>query len=461
MLQSGDDDLGAQAATGSGLAGSGNVPNGGDASRGVYGVQSQGVGGAGTATLARPQQQQTEEEVGQVTVDTEVRTESEQAEDHVEVAQEAAEQGEGEASQESLSEVPPASEAAHTDFRNVEGWVEAEQATGGESAEGARSLLLPEVGSALPEGQAEFLAIGALLGKVVPILASTLGPVIAKRIAPRLRQRTRKVLQSRLSGGDQIAVLARLLRQGQRAPGGESAEGVDINDRTLTEMVEAIEVIIGTDDRVRIQNTSQVPWRRICALRITFPNGANFLGTGFFIGARTVATAGHCVYLPKQGGWARRIEVIPGLNGPQRPFGSALATSFRAAQGWVQNGRPAADYGAVVLPPGSFSGQNLGRFGFGVFPSSVLLAKQVVLAGYPGDKPGEMWGMARRLKSVTGDTLIYDIDTMGGQSGAGPYIKHNGKRYVVGIHNYGATSGNSATRITAPVYNNLLSWSKL
>jgi glutamyl endopeptidase len=104
----------------------------------------------------------------------------------------------------------------------------------------------------------------------------------------------------------------------------------------------------------------------------------------------------------------------------------------------------------------------LGSFGFANFNAQKLLAQSAVLAGYPGDKPfAEMWGMARKIKTVTAKTLVYDIDTMGGQSGAPVYVKRNGQRFVVGIHNYGATTGNSATRITQPVYDRLKIWSKL
>ena len=91
-----------------------------------------------------------------------------------------------------------------------------------------------------------------------------------------------------------------------------------------------------------------------------------------------------------------------------------------------------------------------------------LLAKPAVLAGYPGDKPfAELWGMARKIKVVGPTTLTYDHDTMGGQSGSPVYIKRNGSRYVVGIHNYGASSGNSATRVTQQVAQRLIAWAKL
>lgn len=124
--------------------------------------------------------------------------------------------------------------------------------------------------------------------------------------------------------------------------------------------------------------------------------------------------------------------------------------------------KPESDYGCIVLPPNAFGGRNLGSFGFANFDAQKLLAQKAVLVGYPGDKPfAESWGMSRTFKTVTAKTLIYDIDTMGGQSGAPVYVKRGGKRYVVGIHDYGATTGNSATRIIQPVYERLVAWSKL
>jgi V8-like Glu-specific endopeptidase len=34
----------------------------------------------------------------------------------------------------------------------------------------------------------------------------------------------------------------------------------------------------------------------------------------------------------------------------------------------------------------------------------------------------------------------------------------NGQRHAVGIHTNGASTGNSATRITSPVFNNIKKW---
>src|SRR5687768_6326230 len=55
------------------------------------------------------------------------------------------------------------------------------------------------------------------------------------------------------------------------------------------------ESVIGRDERVRILDTDLYPWSAICALRMRGPSGGA-MGTGWFIGPRTVITAGHCVY---------------------------------------------------------------------------------------------------------------------------------------------------------------------
>ena len=365
-------------------------------------------------------------------------------------------------------------ESAESDLHTVPGYQDRE--VGAESA-GENGAVLRDAGSATESGQGEFFPI---LAALAPTLISTIGPAVAKGVMSRLSPRATKVIQAiprpvvgaaaqgvagvirgQTGAASLLPLLAKLLEAAQKAPAGRES-GMEVDEAFVEEAAAQIEVIIGTDDRIRIPATTLVPWRRYCALRITFPNGATYRGTGFFIGPRTVATAGHCVYLHNQGGWARKIEVIPAANGPLRPFGSANAISLRSVVGWVTGKKPECDYGCIVLPQGAFAGRNLGCFGFAAFTPAQLLAQNAVLAGYPGDKPfAELWGMSRKIKTVTTNTLVYDMDSMGGQSGAPVYIKRDGQRYVVGIHNYGASTGNSATRVTLSVFQRLLAWSKI
>lgn len=357
-------------------------------------------------------------------------------------------------------------ESALGDLRGLEGYVEPRAA--GEAAP------LRDAGD---QGQ-EFLP---LLTALVPTLVSAAGPVVARAVAGKLSSRAQNVIRqiarrpgaavsvagrvAKAAGGigSVLPVLAKLFESALEKGGGESAVGeTGLSEEFVSEAAAAMEVIIGIDQRVPITNTTDIPWRRICALRITFPSGATYRGTGFLIGPRAVATAGHCVYMKSQGGWARRIDVIPGSNGSKRPFGQVQATTFRSVGGWVNQGLPECDYGCIFVPPGSFNGFNLGSFGVAAFDAQTLVAQPAVLAGYPGDKPfAEMWGMAEVIKTVTAKTLVYNIDSMGGQSGAPVYIKRGGIRYVVGIHNYGAQTGNSATRITQPVYDRLNAWKNM
>jgi len=399
---------------------------------------------------------------------------------HDEVMRDGAESSEEvlEASPEQLNTPPLPENNAMSDLEGIEGFEAPEYGTPGDGSGSESQGLndyLYEAGAEL-EGTEELLPF---LAALVPTLASSVGPLIGKAINSKLSQKSRRKLQRlpkrprpgapsrqpQPSTNSILATVARLLStipQAQTAAFESGAETL-VDEAFIEETVRVLEVIIGRDDRVRIPSTTNGPWRHICALRITFPSGATYRGSGFFIGSRTVATAGHCVYLRSQGGWARQVEVIPGANGVAKPFGTAIATNFRSVSGWVSHQRPESDYGCIVLPEGSFKGgSTVGNFGFASFGSSTLLAKTAVLAGYPGDKPfAELWGMGGRIKRVTDKTLIYDTDTMGGQSGSPVYIKINNQRYVVGIHNYGSLSGNSATRITLPISQLMKKWSQL
>jgi glutamyl endopeptidase len=220
------------------------------------------------------------------------------------------------------------------------------------------------------------------------------------------------------------------------------------------------ETVCGVDNRVRISPATTIPWRWCCELLITYPNNAGARGTGWFIGPKTVMTAGHVVYSAGNGGWARRIEVIPGMDGASRPYGSQVGTSFRSVSGWTSSGNPEYDYGAIILPNNTL-GNTVGWFGFANLSDVQLQNLFVNTAGYPGDKPfGTLWFNAGAITQVTARRLLYMVDTAGGQSGSAVWRYLNGQRHAVGIHGYGGCP-NKAVRIVAPVYNNMLAWKAL
>jgi V8-like Glu-specific endopeptidase len=225
---------------------------------------------------------------------------------------------------------------------------------------------------------------------------------------------------------------------------------------------EMLEIVHGRDDRVRVWNTRPYPWRTICDLEIRTKTGGSGGCTGAFIGPRVVLTAGHCLYLHAHGGWARSIKVIPGRNGSQEPYGSAVGTYFISTKGWVQNRNSNYDYGVIVLPSNKKLGNTVGWMGLASLSFSSLLGLLVNSSGYPGDKPtGTQWWNANRILSVSSRRIYYQIDTAGGQSGSPVWRYRNGKRHIIGIHTTGGAPFNGATRIIKPVFDNLVKWKNL
>ena len=236
----------------------------------------------------------------------------------------------------------------------------------------------------------------------------------------------------------------------------------DIGEASFGPPPPRAETVHGPDDRVQITNTAIYPWRAHASLLITARDNSMWIGTGWFIGPHTLMTAGHVVFIKNSGvpgrdGWVRSIQVMPGRNGGSLPYGSVTSTNFRSVTGWTNNGDENYDYGAIIIP--TELGNTVGWCGFGVYSDADLRAVVGNISGYPGDKPtGTQWYDARRIASVNSRKVFYDIDTAGGQSGSAVYRIINGGRYGVGIHAYGGSSTNSATRIVTPVYNNMVAW---
>lgn len=255
-----------------------------------------------------------------------------------------------------------------------------------------------------------------------------------------------------------------LLEEVGTIEGGEETFAMDAFFASYPEMKSKsmAEVIIGTDDRIRINPTTSYPWRAICALKITAKDNSRWIGTGWLVAPRTIITAGHCVYMHDRGGWPKSIEVIPGLNDASRPFGSCVGSTFRSVNGWVSSKKREYDYGAIILSGNCRPGDKTGVFGFAAKDDNYLRNAYLNLSGYPGDKGGnQQWFMARKAKSLAPRVITYDIDSMGGQSGSPVWVKVGATRFAVGIHTNGHSSGNSATRIVSPVFNNIQAWKAL
>ena len=225
------------------------------------------------------------------------------------------------------------------------------------------------------------------------------------------------------------------------------------------------ESLIGRDERLRITPTSEFPWRANAHLQILAPDNQMYVGTAWFVGPRTLITAGHCVYIHDHGGryadWARAIHVIPGRDGPETPYGYVTSSDYRSVVGWARDQDDEFDYAAIILPKPM--GIETGWLSAAVESDETLRGGTAHIAGYPGDKrdqlDGTLWYDKKPIVHCDPRKVYYEVDTVGGQSGSAVMIDEDGTPVAIGIHAYGQNSfGNSATRINTRVHENIQRW---
>lgn len=211
----------------------------------------------------------------------------------------------------------------------------------------------------------------------------------------------------------------------------------------------------GEENRVRQPQTKTWPWSAICYLIIR--RGRKYYrGTGFFIAPDAVVTAGHCLH--NRTGYADSVQVVPGRDGEDWPFGSVLSRDFHVPTEWRRGRDAAFDYGVLRLPDGDLGGR-AGVLPVAALETEVLKTSELNTAGYPSDiEPSTaMHFNAGPCDAVYAQRLQYFVDTWKGASGSPVWIKSGETRTVVGIHNYGHCP-NFATRINARVLQDLKAW---
>lgn len=253
-----------------------------------------------------------------------------------------------------------------------------------------------------------------------------------------------------------------------------SAEVLTVSGKSES-IAPIMETVIGKDERERVPDTDHFPWRMICALRMRGPQGTGAIGTGWFIGPRTVITAGHCVFSQTFfGGWAESVEVIPGLNRRQngsllRPFDSSTTTRMSVLKRWADGDDQEADFDIGCIHLEDPLGDQTGWFGFAALTPDELQGFRVNIAGYPSDRGGgdEQYVSRNRILHVGERRVFYDVDTSGGQSGAPVWIQDDGDPPVaVAIHAYGTGAtpsslglkANSAPRIHPGIFDIFEDW---
>ena len=269
--------------------------------------------------------------------------------------------------------------------------------------------------------------------------------------------------------------------------------------------------VIEPDERWRVPNTLEVPFRWVCSLDVTWVDGMFARGTGLLIGPRHVVTAAHNIYRRQDGASPASLYVAPARQGRTDPFGrtKAVANSIvgeflDVPKGVVPAVRVAArsDFALLTLERDvstlthrGLGGAPLGHWGhptrghgtvLRALDEAFLIGKQVRVCGFPGDHCGaEKIGSRRLCGDLVGGCskedratvmlghdgvlsrppglpglLRHTADTCPGQSGSPVWMRfRDGSRYLVGVHvsSHGAAH-NRLVHLSADVLRVLRGW---
>ncbi|MBF0313279.1 MAG: hypothetical protein HQK50_05495 [Oligoflexia bacterium] len=239
-------------------------------------------------------------------------------------------------------------------------------------------------------------------------------------------------------------------------------------------------------------------------------------GTGLLIGPRYVLTAAHTLYKDRSDleklsldldyNWPESVEFYPGKNftagtlyDPNKkeeycPFGKFAATTIILDQRYI-DGLAQVDslvsfkkhvfpYDYALLVLDRDIGNTIGWAGIAALPDDVLNNElRALLYGYPAalnpliqDRVDvdvldilaafPLVGMNGVINHIEENNLYYDIDTQGGQSGAGLLASVNNGTYCIGVHTQGvdlnpseiSSKNNSGTRISKEHFFRIASW---
>jgi V8-like Glu-specific endopeptidase len=236
--------------------------------------------------------------------------------------------------------------------------------------------------------------------------------------------------------------------------------------------------VIGTDNRVRVKDTTAVPWRWICKIRIDDSRGREVgSGTGLLVSNRHVLTAAHVIYDAYKNMQQYTITVTPALNDLDEPFDHYVVTAKPKIRKDYSSGVDDYDYALLNLVKSvgekefkALKGNALCYWASPVCGANTVFARMdphalngraAYTAGYPSGKGGkQLWCAAGILHSVNERrrTMWTTADTTKGQSGSPVWVTDNKKYCLVGVAVGAGTSSNVVVRVTRELVRQLRAW---
>ncbi|MEY8599962.1 trypsin-like serine peptidase [Staphylococcus shinii] len=214
-----------------------------------------------------------------------------------------------------------------------------------------------------------------------------------------------------------------------------------------------IERILAKDNRMLVKNYTSYPYKTIVLLNMTFTN-ITYIGTGTVIAPDTILTAAHNVYDSRLGGWATEITAYAGATANKATIGKAKVDKKYVLPDWINSQSSQHDLAVIKLK--TSLGEQTGSLGI---TDKMKLNEVIQTAGYPADKGGwTLYKGSGLLKKVTDFNIYYDIDTYGGQSGSPVW---NAENKIIGVHAYGSTPLNFATKINDTNLKLIKNWTSI
>eukprot|EP01025_Chloroclados_australasicus_P012428 TRINITY_DN1571_c0_g1_i1.p1 TRINITY_DN1571_c0_g1~~TRINITY_DN1571_c0_g1_i1.p1 ORF type:complete len:364 (-),score=17.48 TRINITY_DN1571_c0_g1_i1:476-1567(-) len=261
-----------------------------------------------------------------------------------------------------------------------------------------------------------------------------------------------------------IASFRKLQYEPQQASTGAYVGNLNPNEVSLygsevtriTNSTELFESIVGNDDRVKVVDVMQYPYRTIG--RVLFNCGGKIQAcTGTLIGPNLVVTSAHCIY-SRVHGRCSDFTFGAAQQGKWAPFGEVAVTRALTQPQWLLGFPRTYDYGILVLE--REIGYLIGWLSYGY--DCADFDQDLYTAGYPNDLdaasttmyedsclntfldacPCARYGEDTCPESVQyASTFKHTCDTFLGQSGAPlwTYLEEGGFPQVRGFHAAGFT----------------------